>query len=111
MLLDITWATLTALSSASCTRPENKASRPRLRVTAANTATRMAGTTAIAENQATSRTCSLAPARPERRVAHSRASRQPIRAASVRTSVKLISARTISPAWSGVKGVSPVSSA
>ena len=73
------------------------ASRPRFRVTAANTATRMAGTTAMAENQATSRTCSRAPARPERRVAHSRASRQPISAASVSTSVRLISSKRDQP--------------
>ena len=67
---------LTEPSSAVRTVGENQACMPMFSVTEAKTATMIAGTMAMAENQVTSRTCRRAPARPERRVATSRATRQ-----------------------------------
>ena len=69
---------------------------------AAKMATKITGTTAMAENQDTSRTCSLAPARPDRRSAHSRTTRQAISAPSVSTSVRFISSSTARPVRVGV---------
>ncbi len=64
-------ATPTAELTIACVRCENHVSRPRLRVTNANTATTMAGTTAIRLKRETSRMCSPAPGVPFR---HSRSS-------------------------------------
>ena len=93
---------MTALPSAFCTRAENIASMPRLSVTEANTATRMAGTTAMMLNHVTRRTCRRAPARPDLRCAHSRTSRQAINAPKVRLKLRLISSSSTNPARVGV---------
>ena len=82
-------ATFWALSNASFTRPENIWSKPRLSVTAAKIATKIAGTTAMTENQVTSRHAA-GRQRDRATLAPTRESRQPITAASDQaTSVRL----------------------
>src|SRR5512138_736770 len=89
------------------TRDENQDSTPRLRVTAANTATRIVGTIATRLKVTTRRACSLAPARPDRRSAHRRTRRQATRTPRHKTIVRLTRPSAIRAGGGSSAGVRP----
>ena len=89
-------------------RSENQWSRPRSSEIEANTASRMAGTTAMTLNRLTMRTWSWAPAVCLLRASQSPVTCQAMMPTIASTSTRLIKSMPTTTMWVGTIGVSPV---